>query len=120
MLAGFLAVLLLSAAVVDRLYAGRIADNMQVGGVDVSGLDRAAARARLAQRLVPVLNRPVIVRAGRRQLRLSARAARLAPEVDAMVRSALHRSREGWFLPRAIRALTGRSLAGRLPLLVSY
>src|SRR5919197_6595328 len=66
-LAGLLAVVLLSPAIVDRLYAGRIADNMQVGGVDISGLDRAAARARLAQRLVPVLYRPVIVRAGRRQ-----------------------------------------------------
>ena len=119
-LAGFLAVLLLSAAVVDRLYAGRIADNMQVGSVDVSGLDRAAARARLAQRLVPILSRPVIVRAGRRQLHLTARAAGLVLEVDAMVRSALDRSGERWFLPRAIRVLTGRSLAGRLPLLVRY
>src|SRR5918911_1269427 len=79
-LAGFLAVLLLSAAVIDRLYAGRIADNMQVGGVDVSGLDRAAARARLAQRLPPVLNQTVIVRAGRRQPRLTAPAAGGVPQ----------------------------------------
>ena len=119
-LAAFLALLLLSAAIVDRFHAGRIADNMQVGGVDISGLDRAEARARLEQRLVPALRRPVIVRAGPRQLRLSADAAGVVPEIDAMVASALHRSREGWFLPRAIRALTGRSLAGRLPLLMRY
>jgi lipoprotein-anchoring transpeptidase ErfK/SrfK len=112
--------LLLTAAIVDRLYAGRIAEDMRVGGVDVSGLDRAAARARLERRLVPALRRPVIVRAGGRQLLLSARAAGVLPRVDSMVASAIHHSREGWFLPRAVRALSGRPLTGRLPVLVSY
>jgi lipoprotein-anchoring transpeptidase ErfK/SrfK len=37
-----------------------------------------------------------------------------------MVASAIHRSREGWFLPRAVRLLSGHPLSGRLPVLVSY
>ena len=119
-LVGLLALLLLAAAVVDWLYAGRIAEDMRVGGVDVSGLDRGAARARLERQLAPGLRRPVIVRVGGRQLLLSARAAGVVPRVDAMVASAIRRSREGWFLPRAVRALSGRPLTGRLPVLVSY
>ena len=119
-LLGLVALLLASAAVIDQLYAGRIAEDMRVGGVDLSGLDRAAARARLERQLVPVLRRPVIVRARGRQLVLSAQAAGIAPRVDAMVASAIHRSREGWFLPRAVRLLSGHPLTGRLPVVVSY
>jgi lipoprotein-anchoring transpeptidase ErfK/SrfK len=119
-LAALVALLLVSAAAVDRLYAGRIAEDVRVGGVDVSGLDRGAARARIERRLVPVLRRPVIVRASGRRLLLSARAAGVVPRVDTMVASAIHSSREGWFLPRAVRALSGRPLTRRLPVLVSY
>src|SRR5919198_101500 len=94
-LAGVLTLIVLSAAIADRLLAGRIAEGVQVAGVDVGGLDRAAARARLEQRLVPGLRRSVVVRAGRRRLRLSARAARVAPDVDTMVAAALEHSRRG-------------------------
>jgi hypothetical protein len=111
---------LVSAAIADRLYAGRIADGVRVGGVDVGGLDRTAARARLERRLVPRLRGPIVVRATRGRVRLTARAARVVPDIGAMVAAALERSRRGWFLPRAFRALTGGSLVGRLPPQVSY
>ncbi len=94
----------------DASRADQIANGVRIAGVDVGGLDRAQASARIERRLLAPLDRPVVVDHGRSAWRLSAREARLAVDVRGMVDEAVARSREGALPARRLRALTGRRL----------
>ena len=105
-----LAVLLVGAGVVyafDASRENRIADGMRIGGVDVGGLSANEARARLQQELVAPLEQTVVVRAGDRRFRLTAREAKVQVNSGELVEQAVAASREGSFLSRAWRDVTG-------------
>jgi lipoprotein-anchoring transpeptidase ErfK/SrfK len=91
----------------DRSQRHTIADGVRVGGIDLGGADPAQARARLRTRLLASLRRPVTVVYHDHRFRLSARRARVAVDLDALVDEALRRSREG-----SIFARLGREIAG--------
>jgi lipoprotein-anchoring transpeptidase ErfK/SrfK len=119
-----LVVLLLAAA--GGLYAydsgreNRIAKGVSVDGVDLSGLEAPAARAKLrAQRLEP-LNRPVVARYHDRHFTLTPKRARVGVDVDGAVHRALAASREGNLLSRSWRNLRKQSLGKDVELPVSY
>ncbi len=84
-----------------------IASGVTVGGVDVSGLTAAEAHAKLERQLLDPLKEPVVVTRGTRSWRLSAREARIAADLDASVEAAMQRGRDGSFLTRAFREVTG-------------
>ena len=98
----------------DRGQRGTIAEGIAVGGVDVSGLDRAAATDVLSSELVGPLTEPVVVRFGDERFTLTAQVARVRADVDAMVDEALRRSRRGTLLARSWRRLTGGSVEADL------
>ncbi len=52
-----------------------ISAGVSVGGVDVGGLSRAQARAKLQRELLDPLARPIVLRRAARRWRLSAREA---------------------------------------------
>jgi lipoprotein-anchoring transpeptidase ErfK/SrfK len=91
----------------DRGQEDTIAKGVTVGGVDVGGLTPDEARAKLRRSLLDPLRQPIVVERGTRAWRLSAREARISADVEASVRSALDRSREGSFLTRTARLVTG-------------
>ena len=108
--AAFLVLLIGGGAAVWAYDASRddlIADGVTAGGVMLGGLDRDQARAKLERELLAGLREPVIVKARKRRYRLSAKRARVAVDVDAMVDEALARSRSGNILERTWRELTG-------------
>jgi lipoprotein-anchoring transpeptidase ErfK/SrfK len=116
-----LAVLLVGAAVVygyDESRRDQIARGVSIAGVPVGGLDSDEARVRLQERVVAPLRRSVVVRAGDRRFRLTAREARLEVNVGDLVTQALAVSRDGNLLTRTWRSVTGgevdRSLAPRV------
>jgi lipoprotein-anchoring transpeptidase ErfK/SrfK len=82
--------------------------------VDVGGLKRDAAEAKLRQQILAPLNREITVDHGSRRWRLSAREAKVATNLDATVSDALARSREGNLLKRTWRGVTGEKLDARL------
>jgi lipoprotein-anchoring transpeptidase ErfK/SrfK len=84
-----------------------IAKGVSVAGIDVGGLDRDEATRRLDTRLLGALRREVRVDHGTLNWRLSAREAQVATDIDASVQQALDTSRDGNFLTRAVRSLTG-------------
>ena len=84
-----------------------IADGVTVAGVDVGGMRKAEARRIVARRVAAPLEKPLAVAYRKRRFRLSVHHARLHAEVDAMVDDALHESRSGFFVGRAIRDVTG-------------
>jgi lipoprotein-anchoring transpeptidase ErfK/SrfK len=106
----------LSVAVLlyDHSRRDTIAEGVTVGGVDVGGLSRAQATARLRRAILEPLRRPVTVDHGTRTWRLSAREARVAANLDATVDEALARSRQGDVVQRAWRGLTGGRIDARL------
>jgi lipoprotein-anchoring transpeptidase ErfK/SrfK len=94
----------------DNARADRIGTGVRVGGISLQGLTAAQARAKLDRLILQPLNRPIVVHHDRSTWRLGAREARIAVDVDAIVRHAMARSREGDIFSRTARNLTGKSL----------
>jgi lipoprotein-anchoring transpeptidase ErfK/SrfK len=123
--AALVAALLVAAAAVavvvyDKGRKDTIAQGVSVGGVDVSGLKRDAATAKLRRAILDPLRRTVVVDHGSRTWRLTAREARVAANLDATVDDALARSRRGNVLQRAWRGVTGQKLGARLQPQVTF
>lgn len=84
-----------------------IAEGVLIGGVDVGGLDRAAATRRLDEELVRPLLQDVVVRTRGQTHTLTAKVAKVALDTDASVDEALLRSRDGNPITRTWRGVTG-------------
>lgn len=104
----------------DHAGRDRIAKGISVAGIDVGGLSRTAAHARLERRLIDSLRRPVVVDHGSQQWRLTAREARVTAKVDATIDDAVRRSRDGSFLSRVLRKLTGGEVHADLDPEITY
>jgi lipoprotein-anchoring transpeptidase ErfK/SrfK len=109
-----LLVLGVATVVYDHGRRDTIAHGVTVGGVDVGGLKRDAAAAKLRRRILEPLRRPVVVDHGDQRWRLTAREARVAANLDATVDDALARSRRGNVLQRAYRGVTSKSIHAHL------
>ena len=98
----------------------RIAKGISIDGVDVGGLEVAAARERLrAQRLEP-RNRPVVAGYKGHRFTLTPEQARVGVDVDGSVHSALVESRRGNILARTWRNLRNQDQNKEIELSVSY
>ena len=82
-----------------------IATGVTVAGLDIGGLRAGEARVLLERRLARPLARPVRVEVEGRRFSLPARRARVTVDVEATVREALARSRQGDLLSRLARDL---------------
>jgi lipoprotein-anchoring transpeptidase ErfK/SrfK len=116
-----LAVVLAAAAYLyDHARRDVIANGVRIAGVNVGGLQEAAARTKLQRELVTQLDRPVTVRSGLRTWRLDAQEANLRVDTANMVAQAVSASREGSIVTRTVRGLFGESVKRDIPLVVSY
>jgi lipoprotein-anchoring transpeptidase ErfK/SrfK len=104
----------------DHSRENRIAKGVRVGGVDVGGLDREQAAAKLHRLILAPLRRTVVVDHGSQRWQLTAREARLATNLDATVDQAVARSRQGNILQRSWRELTGGTVNARLEPQVTF
>ena len=109
-----------SVVAYDSSRSDTIARGIHVGSVDIGGLSSHAARARLQRRLLTPLQAPIVVEAGAKTFRLSAREARIHANIEAMVATALERSREGGILARTWRSLTGGEVDARVTPEIQY
>jgi lipoprotein-anchoring transpeptidase ErfK/SrfK len=106
-----LVALAIAVIVYDHGRQDTIAKGVVIGGVDVSGMKRDAAEAKLRREILDPLNQTVIVDHGNRRWRLSAREAKVATNLPATVDDALKRSREGNILQRSWRGVTGEKVS---------
>ena len=104
----------------DSTRDDQIAKGVSAGGVDLSGMNPAAARTALDEQLGAPLRRPVVVTYSGKRYKLSAESAGVRVDTAAMVGDALAKSREGNLLARTTRSLTGSSVTARIPIAVSY
>jgi lipoprotein-anchoring transpeptidase ErfK/SrfK len=105
-----------AAAIViyDHGQKDKIGKGVTIGGVDVSGMTRAQAEARLRAHILDPLNQTITVDHDKQRWRLTAREAKVATNLDATVDEALARSKEGNILQRTWRGVTGEKLDARI------
>jgi lipoprotein-anchoring transpeptidase ErfK/SrfK len=104
----------------DRSRDDLISEGVTVAGVDLGGLREDAARRKIQSSLVSRLERSVRVAVAGRRFRLTAKRAELVPDVEAMVRAAIDRSRGGGLPGRLWRGLTNASVEEDLAAEVRY
>jgi hypothetical protein len=104
----------------DSARADQIAKGVRVGGIPLQGLTRAQAHAKLERLILQPLERPIVVHHDTSTWRLSAREARLAVDLDAIVDDVVARSRQGDIFSRTVRNITGKSLNADIEPTVHY
>jgi len=112
--------LLAAAYLYDRSHRHTIARGVTIDGIAIGGLDEARARAKVSHAALDPLLRPVVVRDASQSWTLGPQQARVSANVAATVARALAVSREGSFISRALRELSGGSLQRDVPLRVTY
>lgn len=118
-LAALAGALIAGAALVDASRRDTLADGARIAGIPVGGLETDVARRRLATRLLPRLDHPVVVRRGERRFVLTATRARVGVDVAGLVDEALRRSRTGSLAERSWRMVTGAKPEVDVPLRVT-
>ena len=121
--AAFIAVLLVGAVGVYAYDSNRedlIAEGISVGGVDVGGLRADEAKQKLRTALLEPLNKPVVAKFKDKRFTLSPDQARIGVNVDSSVREALAKSREGGFISRTVRGITGGKVREDMDVEVTY
>jgi lipoprotein-anchoring transpeptidase ErfK/SrfK len=115
-----LILLLAGAYAYDQSRSDVIAKGVKVAGVDVGGLDRAAAQKKVEAQLTQRLGSGVTVTAGSQHWTLNARGAALKINFANMVSQAVDVSREGSFLSRSAREVFGGSVNRDIALVDTY
>ena len=104
-------VLLLGAAVAayawDESRSDEIAEGVDIGGVDVSGMTEPEAEALVTQELIEPLDRDLVVTYDGVKYKLSADRLAVRADIDGMVDRALEASRDGGLPGRLWRYATG-------------
>ncbi|HEX6022203.1 MAG TPA: L,D-transpeptidase family protein [Solirubrobacter sp.] len=104
----------------DQSKKNLIAEGVNVNGVPIGGMTRAAAERKLAATLLEPLDRPVKVRYKDRTFTLSQKAAAIGIDIRGSVDRAMKRSQDGDMFSRTWRNLRNESLNTELAAEVSY
>ena len=104
----------------DTSRSDEIAEGISVAGVDVGGMTVAEARAAVRAEVARRLDRPLRITHRKRSFTIEPALMDVRTNVDALLQSAMAESREGNFLTRSLRDLTGRTDETNLELEVEY
>jgi lipoprotein-anchoring transpeptidase ErfK/SrfK len=109
-----------AAVLYDGARADRLAPGIRIGGIDVGGMDRAAAAARLHRLAVTPQRRSLRVHAPAKTFVVTAAELRVTADVDDALDRALDETRRGWIGARVARSLSGEKLRRSLDLKTHY
>ena len=103
-----LAVVLVGGAwAYDRGRKDTIVPGVKIGGVDVGGLTAAQAQRRIERELLNPLQEPIVIRRGTRSWHLGSKEAQISANIAGSVGAAMDSGRDGSFLARTWRSVTG-------------
>src|SRR6059058_3102422 len=97
-----------------------IAKGVTAGGVDLSGLKPAAARAKLDRELAQPLQKTVFVKFAGHRYKLTPKKAQVRVNTADMVQQAIAASRKGNIISRTTRELTGGTVHASIQVEVRY
>ncbi|HEU4448441.1 MAG TPA: L,D-transpeptidase/peptidoglycan binding protein [Gaiellaceae bacterium] len=104
----------------DASHADLIAEGITLAGVDAGGMPVDEARALLRAEIAGRLEEPLTITYRDRRFVVDPALVDVRTNLDSLVRSAVSESREGNFLTRSFRDLTGRVTETELELEVAY
>ena len=104
----------------DSSRSDEIADGIEIGGVDVSGMTTGEAERLVKAELVKPLDKPLLVTYDGVRYQLSAEKLGVAADVDGMVDRALDASQEGGLPSRVWRYATGGEIDKSISPRVTY
>ena len=104
----------------DQVSSDKVAPGVDVGGVEIGGLTRDEAVTRLKRDYLGELQQPVVASYEDKRWTLTPEQANVSVNVDQSVDAALDRSREGNFVVRAYRSISGQPLDASVSPSVSY
>jgi hypothetical protein len=104
----------------DTSRSDQIAEGISVAGVDVGGMTTAEAQAAVRKEVARRLAQPLRITYRKREFTIEPALVDVRTNADALLQSAMAESREGNFLTRSLRDLTGRTDETDLELQVDY
>jgi len=99
--------LAVAAYAIDRANSDKIANGIQIGGIDLGGMSADQARNRVHARLVKPLDKPVTVTYNGTKYVLNPDKLQIRADIDGMIDAALRASQSGGFPTRVWRYTTG-------------
>lgn len=118
--AGVLLVVLLGAFAYDRSQSQTVGKGVTAGGVDISGLTRAEATAKLNREIQQAVQQPVVITNRGRTRSLKYEKSKVGIDIDGMVDEAITRSNQGFFLVNAARRISGSDRSIAVPAEITY
>jgi len=118
--AAFVVALFGAAAAYDSSRSDRLAPGVRIGGVDVGGLDLAAAKDRIHDQAVAPKQRTLRVHTRAKTFVVTPAQLRVTADVDEALDEALVESRRGWFGARVLRDVRGTGTHESLRLTTHY
>jgi lipoprotein-anchoring transpeptidase ErfK/SrfK len=112
--------LAVAAYAIDRVNSDKIADGIQIGGIDVGGMSADQARNRVHARLVKPLDKPVTVTYNGTKYVLNPDKLQIRADIDGMIDAALRASQSGGFPTRVWRYTTGGSVDREIAPHITY
>lgn len=118
--AGAVLLLVLGAFAFNKTQEDKIAQGVSIGGIDVSGLTREEAHAKLETEIQDVVQTPLVVvyRGDRRTLKPT--KSKVGVDVPGMVNKAVAQSNEGFFMANAAKTVAGADRNIVIPTEISY
>lgn len=104
----------------DQASSNKVAPGVDVAGVEIGGLTRTEAIARLKRDYLGELQQPVVASYDGESWRLTPEQADVSVNVDQSVDAALDRSHQESFVVRAYRSISGKPLGASVTPSVSY
>jgi len=112
--------LAVAAYAIDRVNSDKIADGIQIGGIDVGGMSADQARNRVHARLVKPLDKPVTATYNGTKYVLNPDKLQIRADIDGMIDAALRASQSGGFPTRVWRYTTGGSVDREIAPHITY
>jgi lipoprotein-anchoring transpeptidase ErfK/SrfK len=104
----------------DASRSGLIVEGTTIGGVDVGGMSEEEAHVAVQRELADRLEQPLTLKYEKRRFTLDPALVDVSTNADEVVRAAVTESREGNFLGRSFRDLTGGDAGTAYELEVEY
>jgi len=99
----------------DGSAAGKLPEGAKISGVNVGGLTKDEALERGNRRIAALIMRPVRVQLGDKTYTLTAAQAHVRVDVARPVQQLYDAGREGSFIARGLRKITGQKVKSNLP-----